>query len=63
MCFVHNAKRTNCSDFISDEFFGSDLSPPPSSFGVDLTRLSEPRFFCPFVGLVDKALTVSGKVD
>lgn len=24
---------------------GSDLSPPPSSFGVDLTRLSEPRFF------------------
>ena len=24
------------------------MSPPPSSFGVDLTRLSEPRFF--FVG-------------
>jgi hypothetical protein len=21
------------------------LSPPPSSFGVDLTRLDEPRFF------------------
>ncbi len=29
----------------SDGCFGSDLSPPPSSFGVDLTRLSEPRFF------------------
>jgi hypothetical protein len=26
--------------------FGSDLSPPPSSFGVDLARLVEPRFFC-----------------
>ena len=27
---------------------GSGLSPPPSSFGVDLTRLSEPRFFFRF---------------
>ena len=33
---------------IKDRFLGSALSPPPSSFGVDLTRLCEPRFFCPF---------------
>jgi large subunit ribosomal protein L13 len=26
-----------------------DLSPPPSSFGVDLTRLAEPRFFLPAI--------------
>jgi len=25
----------------------SALSPPPSSFGVDLARLTEPRFFYP----------------
>jgi hypothetical protein len=47
LMFRHNVKRTNCSDLASDKFFGSDLSPPPSSFGVDLTRLSEPRFFLP----------------
>jgi hypothetical protein len=26
------------------------MSPPPSSFGVDLTRLSEPRFFSSVAG-------------
>ncbi len=30
----------------------SDLSPPPSSFGVDLRGSSEPRFFCQLLRLV-----------
>lgn len=51
---MQNVKRTNCRDLVITKFFGSDLSPPPSSFGVDLTRLSEPRFFCLFVRCVAK---------
>ena len=42
---------------------GSDLSPPPSSFGVDLARLSEPRFFC-FIAIdLYKALTSVSRVE
>lgn len=40
--FGQNGNRWNCGAVM---VLSSDLSPPPSSFGVDLTRLSEPRFF------------------
>jgi large subunit ribosomal protein L13 len=43
----HNAKRTDQKLFVLVAF-DLGLSPPPSSFGVDLARLTEPRFFCHF---------------